>query len=160
MRRLFAVASILGILVSAACAPTAKQGGLTSLVTAQGSATPTISVVKQSEKPTPGPTPHLSSTAIVQTQAASVRQSPKTAMKPVAAAFVDGKHGWAVVGDCDGSSENCCSVIATADGGKTWTEEYHTKLALRDIHLSMPAMDGRLGTLEALSSHRRHYVRA
>ena len=133
-RRVLVIASILATLVSAACAPTAKPDGPTPLVTAQGSETPTMSVVEQSEKPTPDPTSQPPTAAIVQTQTASVGQSPETAVEPVAVAFVDGKHGWAVAGDCDGSGENGCSVIGTADGGKTWTEEYHTNLALRDIY--------------------------
>ncbi len=41
MRRLFAIASILGILVLAACTPTARSAGPTPLAAAQGSTTPT-----------------------------------------------------------------------------------------------------------------------
>ncbi len=39
-------------------------------------------------------------------------------------AFPDAQHGWALVSADAGNSQTSCAIMATADGGKTWTQQW------------------------------------
>ncbi len=72
--------------------------------------------------------PHV--TGVVATP---VSPSAQLGAHPEAVTFVDADHGWVLDGDCDWPGPSGCSVLATADGGSTWTEQFHTTLAVPEI---------------------------
>jgi|GEM_PF-3019516 len=61
---------------------------------------------------------------IVTTQAGQLRSSTQPAASAAAVDFVDAEYGWAI-GDCSTVQGGTgCSILATRDGGATWTPQY------------------------------------
>ena len=57
---------------------------------------------------------------------------------PVAVAFDSETQGWVIAGDCTDNGKRRCSVRATRDGGKTWTEQYSGTSGLSEIYFIDP----------------------
>ncbi|HVC32962.1 MAG TPA: YCF48-related protein [Chloroflexota bacterium] len=71
--------------------------------------------------------------SITRVQPAMVTTGAPLGASPEKVTFADARHGWVLDGDCTWPGANGCSVLATADGGATWAEQFHTTLAVPEI---------------------------
>jgi photosystem II stability/assembly factor-like uncharacterized protein len=70
---------------------------------------------------------------VTQARSATVPARPPPGTHPEFVFFVDAAHDWVLDGDCSWPGPLDCSVLATTDGGSTWTEQFQTTLAIPDI---------------------------
>ncbi len=65
--------------------------------------------------------------------------------RPLAVAFVDAHHGWVVAGDCEPFRPVDCGILATVDGGQSWTTQWRETLSLAEVTFLDPATGWVLG---------------
>lgn len=105
--------------------------------------TPTLAALLAASVPTPAPSATATVAPSLQTlmdvQTATIPTTPPLGSNPEAVTFVDASDGWVLDGDCLQPGPNGCSLLATINGGQTWTEQYHSRLGLPEIFFADPS---------------------